>query len=151
MIQGVEIKRLRVIPDQRGFVMEILRVDDDIFQEFGQVYLSVGYPGIVKAWHYHKIQTDFMTVVKGMARIGLYDARKDSSTYGDTMEVFVGVLNPVLVKIPPEVYHGYKAVSTEPAYVINCPDKPYNRESPDEFRVDPFNNAIPFDWRLKHR
>ncbi len=151
MIEGVEIKKLRVIPDERGFVMEILRRDDPFFNKFGQVYLSVGYPGIVKAWHYHKIQTDHLAVIKGMARIGLYDAREGSPTYGETMEIFAGEYNPVLIKIPPGVYHGYKAIGGEPAYVINCPDEPYNRENPDEYRVDPFENDIPFDWRLKHR
>ncbi len=53
-IQGVKIKHLRIIPDERGWLMEILRCDDDIFQQFGQVYCTTAYPGVVKAWHYHK-------------------------------------------------------------------------------------------------
>ena len=71
MIDGVVVKNLRVIPDERGWVMEMLRCDDDIYTKFGQVYLSVVYPGVVKGWHYHKIQTDRFTVVKGMAKVVL--------------------------------------------------------------------------------
>jgi len=58
MIDGVVVKRLRVIPDERGFLMEILRNDDAFFESFGQVYLSVAYAGVVKGWHYHQQQTD---------------------------------------------------------------------------------------------
>ena len=77
MIEGVSIKKLKVIPDERGFVMEMLRCDDDIFKKFGQVYLSVAYPGVGKGWHYHKIQTDYFTVVKGMLKVVLFDQRED--------------------------------------------------------------------------
>ncbi|MGC9049151.1 MAG: hypothetical protein ACP5IX_02960 [Patescibacteria group bacterium] len=58
MIQGVEIKKLKVIKDKRGFLMEILRSDDKIFQKFGQVYLTFCQYGRAKAWHYHKLQGD---------------------------------------------------------------------------------------------
>ncbi|MCJ7832051.1 MAG: dTDP-4-dehydrorhamnose 3,5-epimerase, partial [Actinobacteria bacterium] len=35
-IDGVLTKSLRVIPDERGRLMEILRADDEIFGKFGQ-------------------------------------------------------------------------------------------------------------------
>ncbi|MEM2982926.1 MAG: dTDP-4-dehydrorhamnose 3,5-epimerase, partial [Candidatus Bathyarchaeia archaeon] len=66
MIEGVRVKNLRVIPDERGRLMEILRSDDQIFRGFGQVYMTTAYPGVVKGWHYHKVQYDNMAVVKGM-------------------------------------------------------------------------------------
>ncbi|HEC78366.1 MAG TPA: dTDP-4-dehydrorhamnose 3,5-epimerase, partial [candidate division WOR-3 bacterium] len=65
LIDGVSIKNLRVIPDERGRLMEILRSDDEQFSKFGQVYITTAYPGVVKAWHYHKLQDDNMTVIKG--------------------------------------------------------------------------------------
>ena len=40
MIDGVKVKKLKVVPDDRGRLMEILRSDDDIFQKFGQVYIT---------------------------------------------------------------------------------------------------------------
>ena len=151
MIQGVEIKKLRVIPDERGMLMEILRSDDSFFKKFGQVYLSVVYHGVVKAWHYHKIQTDHFAVVKGMAKVVLYDQRKSSKTYKMVNEFFMGEQNPMLIVIPPLVIHGMKGISTEPAYVINCPTELYNYEKPDEYRIKPFDPKIPYNWELKHR
>jgi dTDP-4-dehydrorhamnose 3,5-epimerase len=146
MIQGVEIKKLKLIRDERGRLMEILRRDDRLFEQFGQVYITTAYPGVVKAWHYHKKQTDNFTCVGGMMRLGLYDARKDSPTFGNVEEHVISLENPLLVKIPPEVYHGFKCISDKEALVVNTVTEPYNPGEPDEYRVDAFDNDIPFDW-----
>jgi dTDP-4-dehydrorhamnose 3,5-epimerase len=90
-IKDVKIKKLRVIPDERGWLMEILRCDDKEFTKFGQVYFTTAYPGVVKAWHYHKKQTDNFTCVRGMMKVALYDDRKESPTYKTIMELFVGL------------------------------------------------------------
>ena len=71
MINGVMIKKLKVIADERGRLMEILRADDEMFESFGQVYMTTAYPGVVKGWHYHKRQSDNMAVVRGMMKIVL--------------------------------------------------------------------------------
>src|SRR5512137_371564 len=99
MIQGVLVKQLKPIPDERGMVMEILRSDDELFAKFGQVYLSVVYPGVVKGWHFHKVQTDYFAIVKGMAKVVLYDPRDGSPTRGEVQELFIGEQNPVLLVI----------------------------------------------------
>ena len=149
MIEGVKLKDLKVIPDERGRLMEILRADDELFEEFGQVYMTTAYPGVVKAWHYHKLQTDNMAVIKGMMKVALYDARKDSPTYGEVNEFFLGEHNFKLIQIPKMVYHGFKCVGGEEAIVINIPTETYDYENPDEYRLDPYENDIPYDWRLK--
>jgi dTDP-4-dehydrorhamnose 3,5-epimerase len=149
MINGVKLKKLRPIPDERGMVMELLRSDDELFEKFGQVYLSTVYPGVVKGWHYHKIQTDNFAIVRGMAKVVLYDDRDGSSTRGELAELFIGEQNPVLLKIPPMVLHGVKGIGAEPAYMINCPTEPYDPEHPDEYRRPPDDPAIPYDWQRK--
>jgi dTDP-4-dehydrorhamnose 3,5-epimerase len=149
MIDGVKIKKLRVIPDERGRLMEILRRDDEFFTQFGQVYMTTAYPGVVKAWHYHKKQSDNMAVVRGMMKIVLYDGRDDSPTFGEVNEFFAGVHNPILVHIPPFVYHGFKCISPEEAIVVNTPTEMYQYREPDEFRVPPHENDIPYDWVRK--
>jgi len=146
MIEGVSIKKLKVIPDERGFVMEMLRCDDDIFKKFGQVYLSVAYPGVVKGWHYHKLQTDYFTVVKGMLKVVLFDQRENSKTRGEVNQFFMGEKNPILLVVPPLVVHGVKVVGNEAGYLVNCPDMPYNHSHPDEYRIDPHSGEIPYDW-----
>lgn len=149
LIDGVFLKRLRLIPDERGFLMEMLRSDDPMFQKFGQVYVSAAYPGVVKGWHYHKIQTDNFVVVKGMMKVVLYDGREGSSTHGEIVELFMGELNPLLVTIPPGVLHGMKAIGTEPGMIVNCPTEPYAYDNPDEYRVDPHGGDVPYDWGRK--
>ena len=149
LIDGVAIKELRLLPDERGYLMEMLRADDEIFQKFGQVYLSVAYPGVVKGWHYHKVQTDYFTIVKGMMKVVLYDGREDSPTHGEVNEFFMGELNPLLITIPPGVLHGMKAIGNAPGYLVNCPTEPYDYDGPDEYRVDPHSEDIPYDWSIE--
>ena len=151
MIDGVEIKQLKPIPDERGWLMEILRSDDKEFIKFGQVYVTTTYPGVIKAWHMHKKQWDFQVVIKGMAKIVLYDGRENSPTKGEINEFYAGEKNPILIKIPPEVWHGNKCVGEEMMILINIPTELYNYENPDEQRL-PYNTPeIKYDWALKHR
>lgn len=150
MIEGVKIKKLKVIPDERGRLMEMLRADDELFIKFGQVYLTTAYPGVVKGWHYHKKQTDNMVIVKGMMKVVLYDKREGSSTKSEINEFFMGIHNPILLQIPPLVFHGFKCISEEEAMVINCPTETYDYEDPDEFRIDPHKNDIPYDWEREN-
>ncbi len=149
MIHGVKTKTLRVIPDERGRLMEIFRMDDSLFQKFGQVYMTTTYPGVVKAWHYHKKQSDNIAVVRGMAKLALYDSREGSPTHGEVNEFFLGEHNPILVQIPHEVYHGWKCIGEVEAVIINIPTEVYDYKKPDEYRVDPHDNNIPYDWSRK--
>ena len=149
MIHEANVKPLKVIPDERGRLMEMLRSDSDLFKGFGQVYMTTAYPGVVKAWHYHKKQWDHFVCVRGMMKVVLFDSRDDSPTKGEVNEFFMGDHNPILLQIPPLVYHGFKCVSDHEAMVINTPTEVYNYSEPDEFRVDPHSNDIPYDWNRK--
>ena len=149
LIQGVTVKPLRLIPDERGYLMEMLRSDDPFFQKFGQCYVSVAYPGVVKGWHYHKKQTDHFVIVKGMMKVVLYNERDGSPTKGQINEFFMGEKNPVLVVIPNGVWHGMKCIGTEPAMLINTPTESYHYADPDEVRADPHKSHIPYDWSRK--
>lgn len=151
LIDGVMTKRLKVIPDERGRLMEILRCDDEIFQKFGQAYLTTAYPGVVKGWHYHKIQNDHLVVVHGMMKVVLYDARESSPTRGLINEFFMGIHNPILLRIPKLVYHGFKCISEHEAIVLNFPTEVYRYENPDEYRMDAHSPDIPYDWSRKDR
>jgi dTDP-4-dehydrorhamnose 3,5-epimerase len=150
MIDGVMVKQLKVMPDDRGRLMEIMRCDDEHFERFGQVYMTTTYPGVVKAWHMHRLQTDYMCAVHGMFRLALYDARDESPTQGELQEVYMGVHRPVLVRIPPGVYHGWTCVSAEEGMVVNVPDLPYDREAPDEYRLPHDTAEIPYDWSRRN-
>ena len=150
-IEGVKVKNLRVIPDERGWLMEILRCDDPMFTSFGQVYVTTAYPGVVKGWHYHKKQLDSFVVVKGMLKLVLYDGRPGSKTKGEVNEFFIGEHNQLLVQTPNNVYHGFKGISDTETIVINAPTEAYNAKKPDEFRLPAHTKEIPYEWGRKDR
>jgi dTDP-4-dehydrorhamnose 3,5-epimerase len=147
----VRIKKLKPIVDERGSLMEILRSDEAIFDRFGQCYITVVHPGIVKGWHYHKKQTDHFSCLQGIAKVVLYDGREDSKTYEEVNEFILSLESPLLVKIPPYVFHGFTAVGNEDAMILNLPTEPYHHSEPDEYRESPFSGKIPYDWGLVDR
>jgi len=147
-IEGVVVKPLKMIPDERGCIFHMLRNDDTVFEKFGEVYFSSAYPGVVKGWHLHKKMTLNYCVIRGMIKLVLYDVRKDSDTQGNLMELFLGWQNYSLVKIPPGIWNGYKCISEQSALVANCATLPHNPEEME--RLDPFSKEIPYDWELKN-
>ena len=149
MIEGVLIKPLRQIPDERGKIMHMLRADDPHFEKFGEIYFSIVYPEVIKGWHLHTKMTLNYAVVSGMIKLVLYDAREESPTKGELQELYIGEDNYALVRIPSGIYNGFKGIGVEPAIVANCSDIPHD---PEEIqRMDPFSKDIPYDWELVHK
>lgn len=148
MIEGVSIKPLKKIPDERGLIAHMIKKSDPEFKTFGEIYFSYVYPGVVKGWHIHTKMTLNYAVVHGMIKLVLYDDRKDSKTRGELMEIFIGDENYSLVTIPPHVWNGFKGIGTETAIVANFTDVAHD---PDEIkRMDPLKNeVIKYDWSLK--
>lgn len=147
MIDGVLIVPLRKIPDERGMVMPMLRCDEPHFQQFGEIYFSVVYPGVVKGWHLHKRMTLNYATVSGTIKLVLFDERPQSPTHGQLQELFLGDANYQLVRVPPGIWNGFKGVGVHPAIVANCATIPHD---PQEIvRISPLDSRIPYDWGLK--
>ncbi|MFH1417336.1 MAG: dTDP-4-dehydrorhamnose 3,5-epimerase family protein [Planctomycetota bacterium] len=146
VIDGVAARLARVLPDERGRLGEIFRADDPWFEKFGQTYFTTTYPGVVKAWHYHRFQTDHFYCVRGAIKLGLYDGREGSPTSGEVNEIYLTEHRPALVRIPPGVYHGWMCVSDVECIVVNVTSECYNHKAPDEHRAPPHDNDIPYDW-----
>src|SRR5210317_1247936 len=145
MIEDVIIKELTTHADDRGFFRELIRVSDDFFSEgFGQWSHSLMFDGVIKAWHLHRIQTDWWYVVNGVLRVGLYDMRTDSLTYKTVMDFLMGDLQPAqVIKVPPGVAHGCKTIQG-PVNLFYVTSHVYNPG--DEVRF-PYNDPeIDFDW-----
>lgn len=149
LIDGVLVKKLSPILDERGYLQECFRSDWPMFKKFGQAYITVAFPNVVKAWHSHKIQTDNMVCIAGNAKLVLYDDRKESSTYNKISEIFFGEKNPLLVTIPPNIWHGFKAVGNKKMMVLNVPTELYNYTEPDEYRLPYNSEEIDYDWDIK--
>jgi dTDP-4-dehydrorhamnose 3,5-epimerase len=148
VIEGVETRHLDFICDERGRLVVLLRSDDPVFRKFGQLYLTTTYPGVVKAWHLHHIQTDLVSCIRGEIQLVLYDSRRDSPTHGEVVEFTTGEEHPLLISIPPGIFHGWKCISDEEAFVINVPTELYRAGQPDEHRLPPDSAEIPYRWVL---
>lgn len=150
-LEGVIIKKLVTHSDDRGYLREVLRLDDDMLRQFGQITVTKTYPGVIKAFHWHKEQDDIWYIADGMARIVMYDRRPDSPTYKQTQVVFAGVDNPLSVLIPCGIAHGYQVLGNEPILLMYTVTHVYNSQNPDEQRI-PFDDPeINFDWEIHNR
>jgi len=149
MIEGVQVIPLRRIPDERGTVMHMLRSSDPYFTQFGEIYFSTVYPGVVKGWHLHKNMTLHYACIHGRIKLVIFDERDGSSTRGELMEVFLGPDNYVLVIIPPGLWNGFKGMGPEAAIVANCTDIAHPQA--ESVRIDPSGTRIPYDWAVKQR
>ncbi|MFH1849327.1 MAG: dTDP-4-dehydrorhamnose 3,5-epimerase family protein [archaeon] len=147
-IKGVTVKRLNIIPDERGSIFHMLRNDDEFFEEFGEIYFSTVHPEAIKGWHLHTKMTLNYAVISGMIKLVLYDDREGSMTKGNIMEIFMGEQNYILAKIPANIWNGFKGIGTCTAIVANCATIPHD---PNEIkRMDPFSDIISYDWNLKN-
>lgn len=151
-IHGVTFKELKSFPDQRGFFREVVRVTDPFFgpESFAQWSHSKMTKGVVKAWHYHKKQTDWWYVPIGDVEVVLFDNRPKSITFQRKLVFKIGErekygaqTNEVCFSIPPGVLHGCQ-VKSEEAHLFYITSQIYNPN--DEGRY-PFNDPIvPHDW-----
>ena len=149
MIEGVKVIPLKQISDERGKIMHMLKATDPHYVQFGEIYFSCAWPGVVKGWHVHKRMTVNNAVLVGRAKLVLYDGRPDSPTRGEVMELFIGEDNYSLVQIPPGITNGYKAYGDKMVILANCATEPHDPQ--EIIYVDPLENDIPYDWSLKQR
>ncbi len=149
MIEGVQVIPLGRIPDERGTIYHMLRCDDAHFEQFGEIYFSTVYKGVVKGWHRHREMTLNYACIFGRIKLVLYDDREGSATRAEIMEIFLGPDDYSLVVIPPEVWNGFKGMSEPCAIVANCCTHAHDPARSE--RVDPFENEIPYEWSVRYR
>ncbi|GAK11057.1 dTDP-4-dehydrorhamnose 3,5-epimerase family protein [Geomicrobium sp. JCM 19039] len=150
MIEGVKVKQLIKHHDDRGYFAELVREDESILTQFGQMSLSMSYPGVIKAFHYHEKQDDVWFFPAGNAQVVLYDTRRSSPTYKETDVYYMGESNPIVLLIPRFVAHGYRVLGNTPLSIIYLTTHAYRRDEPDEKRIAWNDPRIGFDWNTKH-
>ncbi|MHB8780104.1 MAG: dTDP-4-dehydrorhamnose 3,5-epimerase family protein [Candidatus Geothermincolia bacterium] len=146
MLEGIKIKSLVRHCDDRGWFMELLRDDDELLERFGQTSCTLTYPGIIKAFHWHKRQDDIWFVASGEAKVVLHDIRPDSPTCGQTQVVYAGENAPQLIIIPSGIAHGYKVLGDRPVVLFYHTTRSYDGKEPDEERIPYDDPQIGFDW-----
>ena len=153
LVAGVQVKPFAVWPDDPGYFLEVARMTQGLVADFPaastQVSSALNYPGIIKAFHYHKFQTDFWVPAAGLLQVALVDLREGSSTFGLKNTLYVGALRPWQILIPPGVAHGYKVIGEQPSVLIYVTNRTYDPK--DEGRIAYNDTAIAYDWELQHK
>lgn len=151
MIAGVRHKKLQKHCDDRGYFAELVRDDEGLLKRFGQMSVSMSYPGVIKAFHYHEEQDDIWYFPLGNAQVVLYDLRQESESYQETNVFYMGEENPSVLLIPRGVAHGYRVLGNRPLMIVYLTTQSYRPDAPDEHRI-PWNDPkINFNWQTDHR
>jgi len=153
LIEGVAVKTFPIWPDDRGYFLEIARLGEGFVQPFPhsrtQVSAALNYPGIIKAFHFHKFQNDYWVPAAGLLQVALVDLRRGSSTFGKKNTLYIGALRPWQLLIPPGVAHGYKVIGEQNSVLVYITDQTYNPS--DEGRIPYNDTGIAYDWELQHK
>lgn len=146
MLEEVVINPLRKMVNERGHLIEVQRSDDNHYLGFGQAYITSTTPGTVKAWYRHSTQHDQITLIKGALHLVLYDTRANSKTCSLLQHIYLVEDKPLLVQIPPGIWHGFKAMAAEPTLLLHLNNIPFNFTNPDEDRLAADDSSIPYRW-----
>ncbi len=147
LIAGVEVKEVKNVVKDNGYLTEIWRQDWPLAPaHVRQVFQALIGPGGISAWHVHRTATDRLFANHGLLKIVLYDARPDSSTVGCINVFRCGSVRPMLIVVPFGVWHGVQNLSAEPALLLNLPDQPYRYEAPDHWRLPADTDRIPYSF-----
>jgi dTDP-4-dehydrorhamnose 3,5-epimerase len=153
LIEGVRVNPVSVWPDDRGYFLEVARLGTDLTRDFPaestQISAALSYPGTIKAFHFHKHQTDCWLPVQGMFQVALVDLRRSSRTWGVRNTMYAGVLRPWQILIPPGVAHGYKVIGEDAAMLVYLTDRFYDPQ--DEGRIGYNDPHIQYDWETQHK
>lgn len=153
LIHGVRVVPFEVHPDDRGYFLEVARLGKGLVEAFPptttQISAALSYPGTIKAFHYHRHQTDFWVPASGMLQVALVDLRPESSSFQQRNTLYVGALRPWQILIPPGVGHGYKVIGPEPAMLVYVTNRVY--DPTDEGRIPYDDPRIHYDWETQHK
>ena len=143
-IEGVKITPLKIISDDRGSVMHMMRNDSKVFDKFGEIYFSTIFKDKIKAWHLHKEATLNYACVFGEVKLVLFDERKGSSTLGEYQELLLSLKNYNLITIPPKIWNGFKGCNDQFSIIANCLNLPHNEK--EMVRLDVKDNRFKYHW-----
>jgi dTDP-4-dehydrorhamnose 3,5-epimerase len=143
-IEGVIITPLQIFKDDRGSVFKMINSDEKTFDSFGENYISMCNPGVLKGWKYHYKVNQNMVCPIGNFEMVIYDSREASPTYRNIQKINFGENNYLRITLPPKIWYSFKNRGTSSAYIVNCVNLPH---SPDESIVEPIvSKIIPFNW-----
>jgi dTDP-4-dehydrorhamnose 3,5-epimerase len=146
-IEGVALVDLRRFTDDGGTFLELGRLTAGVHQllpgfTVAQINYSEVDPGIIKAFHLHRRQTDVWFVPPGdRMLVVLLDCRAGSCTEGALRRLVLGDGPARLLRIPPGVAHGVRNLGPARGRLIYLVDTHF---SPDPEATD--EGRLPWDF-----
>jgi dTDP-4-dehydrorhamnose 3,5-epimerase len=127
-IIGLKIYKKRIIRDDRGFVMHMIRAELPIFNGlFGEVYFSQVRPDVTKGWKLHREFIQRLQVIQGKIKFEFVDSRESLALTASKFEIEVSSEQPVLIIIPPNVWYSFKNIGVDNALIANCASHPFRQ------------------------
>jgi len=110
----------------------------DLFpRECGQTDISFSYPGTIRAFHMHKIKTEWFFCAGGIIRLVLTDPFEEFfMERGD------------MVEIKPGRWHGFQILGDELGVMLEHSTHKYEMDNPDDFRK-PYNEFT--NWEIEKK
>lgn len=147
-IEDLKVYKVSTYVDDRGYVRELWRKGYFFNDQVEQVYFATCTKGVIKAWHYHKVHTDRLIPIKGRVKIGFVDMRPGSKYFENQDSIVIDAnINPMIVEVPPMVYHGQMGLSDEEVILLNVATHVYDPTDEYKMPVD----YIDFDWKTRNR
>ena len=144
MIEGVKITKLKILRDQRGSVLTMLRSDSKVYESFGEIYFSTIFYNSIKAWHFHKKAVLNYACIKGKVKLILYDDRKNSKSFGKYDEYILTPKKYFLITIPPLIWSGFKGLYQQESIIANCINLPHDEK--EMIRKDHDDKYFKYNW-----
>lgn len=140
-IDGLIVTPLKIIKDERGAVMHMLRADSPLFKQFGEIYFSVVNPGVTKGWKRHKVMEQNFAVPMGNMKFIFVDKRENSPTKEAIQEITIGPENNyALIHVPAMIWYSFTATGTDTAMIANLASIPHD---PSESETAPLEKFDP--------
>lgn len=127
----LNIKKLDVKKDDRGWLAEIIRTED-VNSQFGQILITTALPGKIKGNHYHRRKKEWYSVIKGKGLLRLKDLKT-----GEIKDLTLDSVDMKLVEIPLNIAHAIKNIGNEELFLLAYVSESFNAQDPDTYYLPP--------------
>lgn len=135
LLNKIKITKLSIFPLDTGNVLHAITKDDEGFNGLGEVYFSFINPNSIKAWKLHQRMTLNLVVPLGMVRFVFLDPQTPHISRVED----IGEKNHVRLTVPPNIWFGFKGISSNPSLITNIADLKHDPNEVTKMDVEAFN------------
>ena len=150
-IDGVFVLSYPQVHYDNGSLTEVLHPEwQELFEEsIEHCYFITNKTKTRQEWYYHEHTTDRYTLITGSMKVALFDPRDESPSKGklitlNMVGLSLGASGVHGIRIAPGIWHSFK--NSENCTLMNFKTPPFNRDTPDKFRIPMPNDLCDFSW-----